>query len=81
MRLTSVKSDVNDGTKCAKPSVVGFVGECRIVESILEISVPTSFTVIRSADMKRTISVESRYSICILLYIQHTNRCLICTRI
>ena len=65
MKLTSVKSDVNDETECAKPSVVGFVGECRIVESIcsiLEISVPSSsFTLIRSIDFKKIISIESRY--------------------
>ena len=65
MKLTSVKSDVNDRTEYVKPSVVGFVGECRVVESIcsiLEISVPSStFTVTRSADFKRLISIESRY--------------------
>ena len=73
MKLTSVKSDVNDGTECVKPSVVGFVGECRVVESIcsiLEISVPSStFTVIKNVDFKKLFSIDSRYLHCIYVHI------------
>ena len=46
-----------------EPSVVGFIGECRVVEmaaSILEISIPhSSFIITRSLDLQRVISVEA----------------------
>ena len=46
-----------------EPKVVGFIGECRVVESvasILEISIPHStYTMTRSHDLKKIISVEA----------------------
>ena len=43
--------------------MVGFIGECRVVESIasiLEISIPHStYTMTRTADLKKVISVEA----------------------
>ena len=46
-----------------EPSVVGFIGECCVVEtaaSILEIFVPhSSFIITRSLDMQKVISVEA----------------------
>ena len=45
-----------------EPSVIGFIGECRLIESassILELSIPHStFTMTKSLDMK-IISVEA----------------------
>ena len=46
-----------------EPSVIGFIGECRVVESvasILEISVPhSSFIITRSLDLEKIISVDA----------------------
>ena len=46
-----------------EPSVIGFIGECRVVESvasILEISTPhSSFIVTRTLDMKKVLSIEA----------------------
>ena len=46
-----------------KPLVIGFIGECRVVESvasILEISIPYStYTMTRTADLGKVISIEA----------------------
>jgi hypothetical protein len=46
-----------------EPSVVGFIGECHVVESvasILEISIPHStYTVTRTPDLEKIISIEA----------------------
>ena len=52
----------NMEVQMVEPSVIGFIGECRLIESassILELSIPHStFTMTKSLDMK-IISVES----------------------
>ena len=63
MKLSPSNMSTKEALEFVEPSVVGFVGECRVVESaasILEISVPhSSFIITRSLDMKRVISVEA----------------------
>ena len=61
-KLMPLKSCGNDVMEFVEPTAIGFVGECRVVESvvsILEISVPcSSFIVTRSLDMK-LLSVDA----------------------
>ena len=65
MKLSPQTSIKNDVMEVREPLVIGFVGECHVIESvpsILEISVPcSSFIVMRSLDMKKVISVEATY--------------------
>ena len=64
VRLPPSKKFGQRDVELVEPSVMGFVGECRLIESAssiieLSISIPHStFTMTRSLDMK-TISVES----------------------
>ena len=63
VKLSPVKSCADGVMEFVEPSAVGFIGECRVVESvpsILEISVPcSSFVITRSLDMKKIISVDA----------------------
>ena len=65
LRLSISKNIADGSVEFVEPSVIGFVGECHVVEyvsSILEVSIPHStFTLTRSLDMKRILSIESRY--------------------
>ena len=62
VRLPPSKNFGKHDVELVEPSVIGFVGECRLIESassIIELSVPHStFTMTKSLDMK-IISVES----------------------
>lgn len=62
VRLPPSKDFGKPNIELVEPSVIGFVGECRLIESassIIELSVPHStFTMTKSLDMK-IISVES----------------------
>ena len=62
VRLPPSKKFGQRDVELVEPSVIGFVGECRLIESassIIELSVPHStFTMTKSLDMK-IISVES----------------------
>ena len=61
--LSPSKTNAVGELEFVEPSVIGFIGECRVVESIasiLEISIPyPTITVIRSLDMKKAISIEA----------------------
>ena len=63
VQLSPSKTTSSGQLEFVEPSVVGFIGECRVVESvtsILEISIPHStFTVVRTLDMKKIISIEA----------------------
>ena len=63
VKLSPEKTTSSGIIEVSEPLVVGFVGECHIIESvpsIVEISVPCSFFVVtRSVDMKRVISVDA----------------------
>ena len=63
VQLSPSKTTSTGQLEFVEPSVIGFIGECHIVESaasILEISIPYStFTVTRTLDMKKVISVEA----------------------
>ena len=63
VKLSPVKSCADGVMEFVEPSAVGFIGECRVVESvpsILEISVPcSSFIVARTPDLKKVISIEA----------------------
>ena len=65
VQLSPSKTTSSGQLEFIEPSVIGFIGECRVVESvasILEISIPHStFTVTRTLDMKKVISVEATY--------------------
>ena len=58
-----------------EPLVIGFIGECCVVEtvaSILEISCSYSyFTVFRSHDLKKVISVGDRYYYVMYITLQY----------
>ena len=62
VKLMPLKACGNDVMEFVEPTAIGFVGECRVVESvvsILEISIPcSSFIVTRSLDMK-LLSVDA----------------------
>lgn len=62
VRLPPSKDFGKRDVVAVEPSAIGFIGECRLIESassILELSVPHStFTMTKSLDMK-IISVES----------------------
>ena len=74
VQLSPSKTTSSGQLEFIKPSVIGFIGECRVVESvasILEISIPHStFTVTRTLDMKKVISVEATY---VYIYIPHSS--------
>ena len=63
VKLSPEKTTSSGVMEVSEPLVVGFVGECHIIESvpsILEFSVPcSSFVVTRSADMKKVISIDA----------------------
>ena len=63
VQLSPSKTTSSGQLEFVKPSVLGFIGECRVVESadsILEIPTPNStFTVTRTLDMKKVISIEA----------------------
>ena len=63
VQLSPSKINSSGQLEFVEPAVVGFVGECRVVESvasILEISIPHStYTMTRTPDMKRIISIEA----------------------
>ena len=65
VKLSPQTSMENGVMEVEEPLVIGFVGECHVIESvpsIVEISVPcSSFIVTRSLDMKKVISVEATY--------------------
>ena len=64
LRLSISKSTTDSGVKFVEPSVLGFIGECHVIEyasSILEISIPcSSVTLNRSLDLKRIIAIEQK---------------------
>ena len=63
VKLSPEKTTSSGIIEVSEPLVVGFVGECRIIESlpsILEISVPcASFVLTRTVDMKKVLSIEA----------------------
>ena len=63
VQLSPSKTTNSGQLEFIEPMVLGFIGECCVVESvasILEISIPHStFTVTRTLDMKKTISIEA----------------------
>ena len=63
VQLSPSKTTSSGEMEFIEPSVIGFIGECRVVESvasILEISIPYStYTVTRTLDLKKIISVEA----------------------
>ena len=65
VRLSPQTSTESGVMEVHEPLVIGFVGECHVIDSvpsIVEISVPcSSFIITRSADMKKVISVEATY--------------------
>ena len=63
VQLSPSKISSSGKLEFVEPKVVGFIGECRVVESvasILEISIPHStFTMTRTYDLEKIISVEA----------------------
>ena len=63
VQLSPSKISSSGELEFIEPSVVGFIGECHVVESvasILEISIPHStYTMTRSHDLLKIISVEA----------------------
>ena len=63
VQLSPPMSTSSGKLEFVEPAVLGFIGECREVESvasILEISIPHStYTMIRTPDMEKIISIEA----------------------
>ena len=63
VQLSPPKSTSSGQLKFIEPTVIGFIGECRVVESavsILEISIPHStYTMTRTPDLEKIISIEA----------------------
>lgn len=63
VKLSSSNITTNRELEFVEPSVIGFIGECRVIEtaaSILEISIPhSSFIITRSLDLQKVTSVEA----------------------
>ena len=63
VQLSPSKTTSSGQLEFVEPSMIGFIGECRVVESvasILEISIPHStYTMTRTPDMEKIISIEA----------------------
>ena len=63
VQLSPSKTSSSGELEFIEPKVIGFIGECHVVESvasILEISTPHStFTVTHTHDLEKVISIEA----------------------